>query len=121
MKQGKNYTQLQKRTNKYWKRSAVQILNGKVDIPTVPSYSSEWRQLILDMLQVDPDKRPTASNVVRILESLQSRNSTTLFSNPENPCTEEEEEDWAHFDEEPSLIQFESPVSSKEKHILDCL
>ncbi|KAK4524720.1 hypothetical protein GAYE_SCF05G2623 [Galdieria yellowstonensis] len=100
--------------------SAVQILNGKVDIPTVPSYSSEWRQLILDMLQVDPDKRPTASNVVRILESLQSRNSTTLFSNPENPCTEEEE-DWAHFDEEPSLIQFESPVSSKEKHILDCL
>ncbi|GJQ13399.1 hypothetical protein GpartN1_g5190.t1 [Galdieria partita] len=116
--------------------SAVQILNGKVDIPTVPSYSVVLRQLILDMLQVEPDKRPTANDVVCLLKSLHTNQSIHPFE----PVVGSVEEDWACFgcvdeedngkdtqhsipNEDSTLINLESPVTSKgtEKHIFDLL
>ncbi|GJD08071.1 Probable serine/threonine-protein kinase [Galdieria sulphuraria] len=121
--------------------SAVQILNGKVDIPSVPTYSVALRKLILDMLQVNPDKRPSANDIICVLKSLHQTTSSSSFSCssssnqsilPLEPIVGSVGEDWAHFgndedtrvaDEEPTLINLESPVSSKgaEKHIFDLL
>lgn len=120
-----------------------------MDIPAVPSYSNALKQLILDMLQVDPNKRPSAVDVVHILQSWNGNISSCYPSYNQYtkqpgkqemflvaikyitcvkvPVVESIEEDWAHFggeeEEEPTLIHVESPVVSKraEKHIFDLL